>query len=213
MSSPSSHQTSSWTTITLIFLTFFIILSLFFRSFWIQKKSKQPQKSLPMKRCIDWIRLEGALNSPRFVCLAHEGERTSHKRRIFRFWQAWKLVQAHCKLPKPLTLPHHGERLHLHCQQGHRVGSYEILQIKPNDRILLGIPIDLNKVKVKELTLLPRVSHRLAKRIIQLRQQKGYFRSLEELLEVKGIGQKRLKQLKGYLFVGKIPQMKRTNTP
>lgn len=60
--------------------------------------------------------------------------------------------------------------------------------------------VDLNKAGFRELVDMAGVSPFLAKRIIEYRDAHGPFRSLEELKEVKGIGEYRYEKLKG-LFV------------
>jgi len=63
--------------------------------------------------------------------------------------------------------------------------------------------IDLNKATIEELENLPGIGPKIAKNIVEYREKFGPFRSIEELLEVKGIGTKRLKRLKKYLKVDK----------
>jgi len=63
--------------------------------------------------------------------------------------------------------------------------------------------IDLNKATIEELENLPAIGPKIAKNIVEYREKFGPFRSVEELLEIKGIGPKRLKLLKKYLKVDK----------
>ena len=60
---------------------------------------------------------------------------------------------------------------------------------------------DLNNVTEKELCSLPGIGKVLAQRIIEYRKEHGRFVSVEELLNVKGIGKKKLKKLRKYLKV------------
>ena len=55
--------------------------------------------------------------------------------------------------------------------------------------------VDLNRCDWPELCLLPGVSETLARRIIQVRNQRGPFRSLADLDAVPGIGSKTARQL------------------
>lgn len=59
--------------------------------------------------------------------------------------------------------------------------------------------IDLNRATLEQLDQLPGVGPKMAERILALRQQKGRFLSLEELKEVKGIGDRRFEELRRYL--------------
>jgi competence protein ComEA len=61
--------------------------------------------------------------------------------------------------------------------------------------------VDLNAAGVDELTAVPGIGPATAKSILELRQRKGRFSSLDDLLEVRGIKEKRLKQLSKYLVV------------
>ncbi len=61
--------------------------------------------------------------------------------------------------------------------------------------------IDLNLAGVDELTLLPGVGPVLAQRMVEWRKAHGRYRSVEDLQEVKGIGKKRLEQLRPLVLV------------
>jgi competence protein ComEA len=62
-------------------------------------------------------------------------------------------------------------------------------------------PIDLNRASATELMQLPRVGRRTAERILAFRKQHGGFRRPEELLLVKGIGEKAFQRLRPHLCV------------
>ena len=59
--------------------------------------------------------------------------------------------------------------------------------------------IRLNSATMEELMTLDGIGEVLASRIIAYRDTHGGFRSLEELMEVEGIGQKRLDAIRGQL--------------
>lgn len=59
--------------------------------------------------------------------------------------------------------------------------------------------IALNLASAKELELLPGIGPSLASRILEHRQTHGPFKSVEELLAVKGIGPKTLEKIRPYL--------------
>jgi competence protein ComEA len=61
------------------------------------------------------------------------------------------------------------------------------------------IELSLNTVSAVELCDLPGVGPVLAERIIAYREQKGGFKSLEELKEVKGIGDKTYNRISPYV--------------
>jgi competence ComEA-like helix-hairpin-helix protein len=62
-----------------------------------------------------------------------------------------------------------------------------------------GPRVDLNLGTLEELMELPGVGKVLGQRIIEYRQTKGPFKSLDELENVSGIGEKRMAQLKPLL--------------
>lgn len=60
-------------------------------------------------------------------------------------------------------------------------------------------PVNLNTATVTELMQLPRVGQHTAERILAFRKQHGGFRRVEELMNVKGIGEKSFGKLKPFL--------------
>lgn len=60
-------------------------------------------------------------------------------------------------------------------------------------------PVDLNTATVTELMQLPRVGQKTAERILAFRKQHGGFQRPEELMNVKGIGEKAFARLKPFL--------------
>jgi len=61
--------------------------------------------------------------------------------------------------------------------------------------------LDLNRADSLELIALPGIGPQLAHRILIYRTKQGAFKSVDEIRNVKGIGDKRLQQLSGYLTV------------
>ncbi len=68
----------------------------------------------------------------------------------------------------------------------------------------LSEPLDLNRATLDELIALPGIGPVLARRIIEYREAHGGFQSVEELLEIRGIGPKKLAQIKERLLVGAL---------
>jgi competence protein ComEA len=70
-------------------------------------------------------------------------------------------------------------------------------------RKLQGV-VNVNTASVEELQLLPGVGEARARAIVDLRKQRGGFKSLEELRAVKGIGDASLERLRPHVaFDGK----------
>jgi competence protein ComEA len=63
-------------------------------------------------------------------------------------------------------------------------------------------PINLNAAGVTELMQLPRIGAKTAERIVAFRKQNGGFMRTEELMNVKGIGEKSFAKLKPHVMVG-----------
>ncbi|MDH3284372.1 MAG: helix-hairpin-helix domain-containing protein [Acidobacteriota bacterium] len=63
--------------------------------------------------------------------------------------------------------------------------------------------VDINSAGVGELETLPGIGPALAKRIVQFRDEHGAFKSVEELLVVKGIGPRLLEKLRSRIRVGR----------
>jgi competence protein ComEA len=62
--------------------------------------------------------------------------------------------------------------------------------------------VNLNTATVEQLTTVPGVGPKLAARILEQRQKSGSFKSVQDILGVKGIGEKNLAKIQGYLTVG-----------
>lgn len=61
--------------------------------------------------------------------------------------------------------------------------------------------ININKAGVNQLTTLPGVGEKTALNIIEWRNKNGNFKSVNQLLEVKGIGNAKLEKIKQYIFI------------
>ncbi|HSE58036.1 MAG TPA: helix-hairpin-helix domain-containing protein [Nitrospiraceae bacterium] len=71
----------------------------------------------------------------------------------------------------------------------------------PTAREPLAHRLDLNRATQVELEQLPGIGPGLAKRILDYKQSHGRYRTVEELREVKGIGEKRWRKLEPLLTV------------
>jgi competence protein ComEA len=73
--------------------------------------------------------------------------------------------------------------------------------VAQGDNALTGKTVNINQASGPELARLPRVGAKLAERIVAHRTQHGPFKRIEDLMEVKGVGEKMFAGLKPYLAV------------
>ncbi len=72
----------------------------------------------------------------------------------------------------------------------------------PQEEVLPDLtPLDLNTATAEELDTLPGIGPELARRILEYREEHGPFTSVEELLNVSGIGEAKLADLEGRVQV------------
>jgi competence ComEA-like helix-hairpin-helix protein len=74
-------------------------------------------------------------------------------------------------------------------------------------------PVNLSTAGSAELQMVPGIGPSTADKILQMRKSYGAFKSVDDLLAIKGIGQKRLEKMREYLVVRKTPQSKKATEP
>jgi competence protein ComEA len=62
--------------------------------------------------------------------------------------------------------------------------------------------VNINAASAEQLSALPGVGAKLAARIVEYRQKSGAFKSVQELMNVKGVGEKNFEKLQPYLTTG-----------
>jgi competence protein ComEA len=82
-------------------------------------------------------------------------------------------------------------------QGGHRG---ELIEIDRAEPLTARYLVDINQAEWPELAELPEIGETLARRIVESRQTDGPYGDHNDLLRVRGIGPRRLEQLKPYLL-------------
>lgn len=77
----------------------------------------------------------------------------------------------------------------------------EIVSKKIEKSELKQISVNINTADKKILIELPGIGEKTALRIIEKRSEKGRFKNIIELLEVKGIGKKKLESIKKFIYI------------
>src|SRR5919205_2058162 len=62
--------------------------------------------------------------------------------------------------------------------------------------------VNINTASVEELATLPGIGESIAKNIVAYREQNGNFKTVNELMNVKGIGEKKFEKMKDLITVG-----------
>jgi competence protein ComEA len=65
-------------------------------------------------------------------------------------------------------------------------------------------PVNINTATSEELQQVPGIGPATAQKILQMRKSYGAFKSVDDLLAIRGLGEKRLEKMRKYLTVGKV---------
>jgi len=79
--------------------------------------------------------------------------------------------------------------------------SDTIAYVKKDISSLTDKSININTAELSELVKLPGIGEKTAEKIIQLRNERGKFKRLEELMDVKGIGEVKFNKIKKFLYI------------
>ena len=69
------------------------------------------------------------------------------------------------------------------------------------ERLLVGVPIDVNAATPEDLAPVPGLSPRLAVAVVAERMRSGPFKRVDDLIRVRGIGPTRLSRARTYLAI------------
>lgn len=88
---------------------------------------------------------------------------------------------------------------------GEEKGKITLEPLAPNKLKILFLPVDLNNASIEELDTLPGIGPKTAQAIVEYRKANGPFGSPEDLLQVRGIGPKKLAAILGHITVQRKP--------
>lgn len=78
-------------------------------------------------------------------------------------------------------------------------GKFTLSKIDGKKSLALGISIGINSAGVDDLIVLPGIGKVLAERIVEYRNSDGGYDSVDELIAVKGIGEKKLSAVRRFI--------------
>lgn len=74
-------------------------------------------------------------------------------------------------------------------------------EIRKTKKLREGESVNINTASVDSLMMIPYISVKMAQSIIEYRNSNGGFESIEELMNVKGIGEKKFERIKVYIRI------------
>jgi competence protein ComEA len=95
------------------------------------------------------------------------------------------------------TVLHDGDVLELQPLDKQYI-DISVKKMTAREMVVLGIPLDPNRLGADDWDYLPGIGPELAFRIVQDRQNNGDFRSVKDLQRVPGIGEAKIRQLAEY---------------
>ncbi len=75
-----------------------------------------------------------------------------------------------------------------------------VAKAAPSKPLLTG-KININSASVEQLEMMPRIGNKTALAIIEYRSQHGPFKKVEDITQVKGIGEKMLEELRDFIVL------------
>jgi competence protein ComEA len=94
-----------------------------------------------------------------------------------------------------------GMRIMINSNSGNK--NVVFAKISSAERLALGMPLDINQITEDELLLINGIGRATAEKILNLRVKLGRFRNIEQLMEIKGIKEKKLAKIRKYIYVEK----------
>ncbi|GCF85900.1 hypothetical protein GSbR_25000 [Geobacter sp. SVR] len=83
-------------------------------------------------------------------------------------------------------------------RRGSKAADIAVRPIPASQRMVLGIPLDINRMEIRDFDKLPGIGPALAQRIVLYRQWNGGLMTVDDLLKVEGIGERKYSVLKKF---------------
>lgn len=86
--------------------------------------------------------------------------------------------------------------------QAKEIPATEVIEATSDHEQTEDLRPDINDMSKAQLMTIPGIGETLAERIVKYREANGPYRSMDELLNVEGIGEKKLQQIADVMKVG-----------
>jgi len=92
-----------------------------------------------------------------------------------------------------------GMKININSESGNQ--NIDVTKMDGAKRLALGMPLDVNQVTKEELLLIKGIGETTAEEILNLRKKLIRFKSVNQLMEIRGIKEKKLAQIRKYLNI------------
>jgi competence protein ComEA len=111
----------------------------------------------------------------------------------------WEAAGGRGAIPNPQQSLSSGTKIIVAPEQ-----TVTLTRMSGHDLLTLGLSLDLNLASTEDLETIPGIGPVLAKRIVEFREEYGPLKDIEALLNVKGVGRKKLERIRPYVGVTRI---------
>jgi competence protein ComEA len=80
-------------------------------------------------------------------------------------------------------------------------GHLNLLEMKSSKKLILDSPININRATSMDIMLVPGIGDKTAERIVHFRRENGGFKSMEDLMKIRGIKEKKFEKLRQYFCI------------
>jgi competence ComEA-like helix-hairpin-helix protein len=80
-------------------------------------------------------------------------------------------------------------------------GRLNLLEMKSSKKLILNIPININRATSLDLMMVPGIGDKTAERIVHFRREIGGFKRMEDLMKTRGIKEKKFEKLRQYFCI------------